>query len=129
VLWLGERATPLSVSGALLIAAEMLILAWRPGLERGGKRSAGIAYGLATGLLIGIYLMWDGWAVKCAALAPLVYYWGGELVRVALLTPAALANREGVRALWRGHRARVLGIAILSPLSYLCCSWLSSTGT
>lgn len=119
ILLLGERATPLSVGGALLIAAGVLILTWRPGSVREGKLSAGVSYGLATGVLIGIYLLWDGWAVKRAALAPLVYYWGGELVRVVLLTPAALANRAGVRELWRGHRARVLGIALLSPLSYL----------
>jgi uncharacterized membrane protein len=50
---------------------------------------------------------------------PLVFYWGGEVTRVLLMTPVVLGQRSGVARLWRDHRARVLGIAALSPLSYI----------
>ena len=50
---------------------------------------------------------------------PLVFYWGGEVVRVLLLSPVALRAPGDIAALWRSQRWRVLGIALLSPLSYI----------
>jgi uncharacterized membrane protein len=40
----------------------------------------------------------------------------------------ALADRAGVSALWRGPRWRVLGIAALSPLSYILILLALRTG-
>ncbi len=119
IAWLGERPTALSVGGAVLIALGVLVLTWRPDPAAAAKLAPGLRYGLATGVLIAIYTLWDGWSVKHAGVHPLVFYWGGELVRVLLFTPAALADRASVAALWRGPRGRVLGIALLSPLSYI----------
>ena len=119
IVILGEHATVLSAAGALLIAAGVFILTWRSSLAHDPRLAAGLRYGLSTGFVIAIYTLWDGTAVKRLALAPLVYYWGGEMVRTLLLAPAALADRAGVAALWRDHRARVMGIAVLSPLSYI----------
>ena len=50
---------------------------------------------------------------------PLVFYWFGEVTRTLLLAPLAWADRAGVARLWRESRARVAGIATLSPLSYI----------
>jgi len=74
---------------------------------------------LATGVAIAVYTLWDGWAVKRAGVPPLVFYWGGEVVRVLALSPLALRQPADMRALWRAQRWRVLGIALLSPLSYI----------
>ncbi len=52
-------------------------------------------------------------------IAPLVFYWSGEVARMLLLSPLAIADRPGVLRMWREHRWRVLGIAVLSPLSYI----------
>ena len=121
VLLLGERPTPLSVAGALLIATGVLIIAGRP-LALGAaaqKLGPGVAYGLATGVMIAVYTLWDGWSVKRAGIPPLVFYWAGEVVRVLLLSPMALGARREMAELWRAQRWRVLGIALLSPLSYI----------
>ncbi|MBK7368864.1 MAG: hypothetical protein IPJ04_13440 [Candidatus Eisenbacteria bacterium] len=59
--------------------------------------------------------------MKVAAVPPLLFYWGGELTRVALFTPAAMGQRDEIARLWREQRARVLGIALLSPLSIPAC--------
>jgi len=119
VLWLGERPTALSVAGALLIVAGILILTVRPEFRRAPHLQAGVFYGLMVGLTIGLYTLWDGRAVSKLGFDPVVYYWGGELFRVVIFTPLAVRDRDGVRNLWRHHRARVLGIALLSPLSYI----------
>jgi hypothetical protein len=74
---------------------------------------------MLTGLLIGVYTLWDGWAVKRVGLPPLLYYWAGEVLRAPLFAPLAWADRQGIARTWREHRARVIGIGALSPLSYI----------
>ncbi len=119
VFLLGERPTPWSVTGALLIATGVWVTtsggagSWR------GRIGPGVWYGLATGVSIAVYTLWDGWGVKRVGVPPLVFYWGGEVVRVALLSPVALRAPGDIAALWRAQRPRVLGIALLSPLSYI----------
>jgi hypothetical protein len=78
-----------------------------------------VRYGLLTGLVIGVYTLWDGWAMKRMGLPPLLYYWSGELTRIVLYAPFALADRPGIARAWRTERARLFGISLLSPLSYL----------
>ena len=123
VLLMGEHPNVLSVSGALLIAGGVLVVTTggvsgsTPGAPR--RLAAGIGYGLATGVAIAVYTLWDGWGVKRAGVPPLVFYWGGEVVRVLLLSPVALRAPGDIATLWRARRWRVLGIALLSPLSYI----------
>jgi uncharacterized membrane protein len=78
-----------------------------------------VRWGLATGGSIAIYTLWDAWAVQRAHIPPLFFYAAGELVRVIVLAPWALADRAGVAQLWREHRGRIVGIAAFSPLSYI----------
>ncbi len=53
------------------------------------------------------------------SLSVVTYYWGAELFRALLLTPAALRKPEAVGAAWRSSRGAVIGIGLLSPLAYL----------
>ena len=119
VVLMGERASLMSVSGALLIVLGVVVLTWQRDGVAQARLGPGLRYGLAIGVSIAVYLLWDGWAVKRLLVPPLVYYWGGEVTRVLLFTPAALADRAGVTALWREHRWRMIGIAVLSPFSYI----------
>ena len=114
-----ERLTLLSLAGMLLVATGVLVLTIGPRRRDDRGFTPAMFYGLGTGVLIAVYTLWDGGAVKRAGIPPLVFYWGGEVVRVALVSPAALGQREGIRRLWRTHRNRVVGIALLSPLSYI----------
>ena len=114
-----EHPSPLSIAGALLIATGVLVAtSGGPGPWR-NRIGPGVWYGLATGVSIAVYTLWDGWGVKRAGVPPLVFYWGGEVIRVALLSPVALRAPGDIRELWRAQRLRVLGIALLSPLSYI----------
>jgi drug/metabolite transporter (DMT)-like permease len=123
-----EAPTPFSVAGLALIVTGVAVLTWRPTAAAQAKLAPGLRYGLATGALIAVYTLWDGWAVKRALIPPLVFYWAGECVRVVAFTPAALADRGGVAELWRTQRPRVLGIALLSPLSYILILLAMRTG-
>ncbi len=114
-----ERPTPLSVTGAALIVAGVFVLTWRTSAAARNHLGPAFRYGLATGALIAVYTLWDGWSVKRVGIPPLLFYWGGEVVRVLLFTPTALADRAAVASTMRAHFWRVAGIAVLSPLSYI----------
>ena len=76
-------------------------------------------------LVLGSAVVHAAWNLPTQQLGPavrsasLVFYWGGEGVRVLLVSPVALRAPGDLPALWRAQRARVLGIALLSPLSYI----------
>ena len=78
-----------------------------------------MAFGLLTGVFIASYTLWDKYAVSDLSLSPILYYWASCLVEALLLTPLALRDKEKVRAAWRAHWLETLGVAVLSPLSYV----------
>ena len=122
----GERPGPVAVLGIVLIGVGVFVLAWEPGgtatdasPAQKRARRLGVAYGLLTGVFIAGYTLWDKQAVSGLALSPLLYYWAALAVQTLLLAPVALRRRDEVRAAWRAYRPEVLGVAVLSPLSYL----------
>ncbi len=50
---------------------------------------------------------------------PLLQSWVTTLVITGLLTPLALRRLDAVRAAWRDHWREALGVAVLTPLSYI----------
>lgn len=117
-----ERPGPLGAAGILLIVSGVFLLAWEP--DSGSRGSAkkkwlGMAFGLLTGVFIASYTLWDKYAVSDLSLSPILYYWASCLVEALLLTPLALRDKEKVRAAWRAHWLETLGVAVLSPLSYV----------
>jgi drug/metabolite transporter (DMT)-like permease len=78
-----------------------------------------MAFGLLTGVFIASYTLWDKYAVSDLSLSPILYYWACLFVGTLLLTPVALRDKEKVRAAWRAHQPEILGVAVLSPLSYV----------
>ena len=115
----GERPTPLALAGALLIAGSVFIFTGGAGVRRGAGAGSAVAYGLVTGAIIAVYTLWDKQAVSVVLIPPLLLDWAANLGRALLLTPLALRRPAAVRAAWRDHRREVLGIAVLTPLSYI----------
>lgn len=142
ILLLGERPAPIALLGALLVVLGALVIgaagAARPSSAAGtagfmatgggssaadradsARRRRGIGYGVAVGVLIAAYTLWDAAAITRAGFDPIGYFWASMVVQLVLLL--ALSARSP-RALWRAavdHRAAVVTVAILSPLAYL----------
>ena len=114
-----EHPSALSVTGALLVVTGVAVMTLPAARGARGHAAAAVRYGLATGVAIAVYTLWDGWGVKRAGVPPLVFYWAGEVVRVLTLSPLAAGQRGEMASLWRAQRWRVIGIALLSPLSYI----------
>ncbi len=125
VLIFGERPSPWVLLGGLLIVAGVVALVWEPGGPSRDRARGSVAFGLLVGAIIGCYTLWDAHAVSALLIPPLLLDYVATLGRLAMLSPY-VARRRGrsagpasIASVWREHRRAVLGVAILSPLSYI----------
>jgi drug/metabolite transporter (DMT)-like permease len=122
IVLLGEPAGPGSLAGLLAVVAGTFTIAGGGAILRAGASPLvrrGLAWGLATGVLIATYTVNDGWAVSVLGAHPLVYYWSICLVQALLLAPWVLCNVPGWPGTLAGSWRVVLGVGVLSPLSYV----------
>jgi drug/metabolite transporter (DMT)-like permease len=121
VAFLGERPTTMALAGAALVVLGVFGLTGGPRIFARRHPAAGraVAYGLATGLLIAGYTLWDKQAVAALLIPPVIMDWGANVGRVALLSPLAARGWDQVRLHWRVHRIETLGVGLLAPLSYI----------
>lgn len=118
ILLLGERPGVVGMIGAGLVILGIFLLTGST-LALRSASSAGLGFGLLTGVLIASYTLWDKQAVATLAVPPLLLDWSLGVGRAAVLAPVARKRWPEVRRIWREARPQVLGVAILSPLSYI----------
>jgi drug/metabolite transporter (DMT)-like permease len=118
IVLFGERPSVLVFIGIGLITAGVFVLTSESGSLSTGL-GAGVVYGLLTGVFIAAYTIWDKQAVSGLLIPPLLQSWATILVTTLLLTPVAMSRSKEISSLWRAHRPEVIGVAILSPLSYI----------
>mgnify|MGYP000216873716 CR=1 FL=1 len=128
VLFLNETVTVWSVTGLATVVAGVLLVAGVA--QRTGdaqKRRAGIFYGIGTGVLIAAYTVWDGYAVKNRALAPLFIEYFSHPIRVAVLAPVAWKRWPEVCAIWDAHKWKTMLIGAISPLAFIMVLYAMKT--
>lgn len=141
IVFLGERPSALAIGGGFVIITAVFALtggfdrvgpALR-GLSRFPRRPVGsqatgespphlmhaIHCGLASGVFIAAYTLWDRQGVHALAIPPLVYDGGTAFLVLALLTPSAIPRHAEVARHWRVHKRYVFGMAVLSPVAYV----------
>ncbi|GAA4909382.1 EamA family transporter [Stackebrandtia albiflava] len=113
----GERPGLIGILGAAGVVLGILIIGL--GRSSGTRLTAGVGYGLVTGVLIASYTVWDAWAVGPLAISPILFDWGNNLGRGLMLAPYALRRRDEIRRVWRRHRTAVLVVATIAPAAYI----------
>ncbi len=119
VLFLGEHPTGLALAGALLIGVGVFVLAGDPRRLRASQAGQSVVFALLTGVVIAGYTLWDKQAVGAVHMPPILYFYLFTVVRALLLTVYALPRLDIAREEWRLHKWHALGIALLSPISYI----------
>lgn len=120
VLVLGERPGAMGLLGGLLVVVGVFVIGFSDGLPRSSTANlAGIGFGVVTGGLIAVYTTWDAHAVTALGLSPLLFDWGNNTARSAMLLPYAVTRRRRIMEVWSRHRREVLVVAVLSPLAYI----------
>lgn len=118
---LGERPTWLALGGGLVIVGAIFFLTGGIQLfhqDRAHLRNA-MRYGLASGLFIASYTLWDRHGVHALAIPPVLYDGGTAFAVLALVTPFALPRWPEVTRHWREHKRYILGMALFSPTAYV----------
>jgi len=119
VLILGERPTAGVLAGGMFIILGVFVLSGGVRSRGDGPTPAAVIYGLATGVVIASYTLWDKNAVSGMAIAPLLLDWGTNCGRSVLLAPLALRRRRELWTVWLEHRREAIGVALLNPLAYI----------
>ena len=112
---LGERPGPLALAGTAAIAVGVVLLLATRGLGRGPA----LAYAVLTGLLIGVYTVWDGHAVRASHAEPLVLpadHEPDDRRRADAGRRCASARPCGCSL--RDYRGVVVAVGVLSPFAY-----------
>jgi drug/metabolite transporter (DMT)-like permease len=124
VVLFAERPGALGFTGLALIVGGIFFGCGDNG-ERDDvrERRISIAYGLATGVSIAAYTLWDKYSVSTLAIAPIVYDFWGNVGRTIAVAPFVATRVPQIRDAWQRYRREALGIAILSPIAYLLVLW------
>lgn len=115
---LGERPSPLALAGVLLLIAGVVGM----GFVDGGRASLGdaaVIAGLATGVAIAAYTLWDANALRTWGIAPVAFMVGCTLLEVPMYTLLLGRRMREVPPLVRVRWRTLIAFAVLSPLSYI----------
>ena len=118
IVLLGERPGPQALAGTAFVVLSVFVLSGGRAVLGRDQRTA-VLYGLATGVFIASYTVWDGYSVGHLGAAPVLFTFAGEVGRVVLLAPAMVGRGAEAARVWREHRLEVVGVAVLSPLAYI----------
>lgn len=116
---LGERPGWSAALGGVVVIAGVAVVATGRTSGRRGRAAAGLRYGIATGVMIAAYTLWDNHSVTSLALAPIAYFSLGSAWQTLILSPGlrrqALRPLQVLRRWWR----EVAVVAVLSPAAYI----------
>jgi len=115
---LGERPAPLALLGAAVVVAGVIVIGLA-GRRGSGANRPGILYGLAVGVMIAVYTLWDAAAVTTGGMPAVGLYWGSVVFQLVLLAPAALRQRSSLLPVLAQHRLAIVIVGVLSPLAYI----------
>lgn len=116
--FLSEPANAQIVIGGITIVIGVLFL--NGGLRLSSKTiTTSLGFGLAAGLFIGSYTVWDAYSVSTLMIPPLILDYASGAGRSILLAPYTFKHRNRVYEHWNRHRLGVIVIAIFNALAYI----------
>jgi drug/metabolite transporter (DMT)-like permease len=119
IVILAEKPTVNSFAGLIFIIAGVLIITNLKFQHHDRQVNLGVAFGIGTGFMIGLYTLWDKEAIVHYHLSPLLITYASHVIGTAILAPPAFRQKEKIKEEIKLHRWHIMGIAVLSPVSYL----------
>lgn len=119
IIFLGERVSLFALLGALTVVAGILVIALGRRLPTSKSRKLGVVWGIATGLSIATYTLWDNHVVTELKIPPLPYFVLGLLLQSLMLAPGAWRSRTVTVPMIKSYWREITVVAVLSPLAYV----------
>jgi drug/metabolite transporter (DMT)-like permease len=130
-IWLlHERPSWVALAGAVCVIASVVIFATsanngnrasngKNASSGRGLSGAALAFGIATGVIIASYTVWDKQVVSTLRVSPWLLPWASSLALTIALAPAAVRRWDEVQRMWREHWRAAVGVGALYPLAYI----------
>lgn len=118
VAFLAERPGPVALAGGAVIVLGVAVIGFA-GSRGVSLDPRAVVLGLATGVTIAAYTLWDSYAVTRLGISPMIQSWLSSLTEVLLLAPFLLRDRQPVREVLRSNLTGALIVGIGSPLAYI----------
>lgn len=118
IILLGERPKPMALVGAALIIAGVVITGISKRDSQGDTKT-GVLFGLAIGVMIATYTLWDSAAVTVGAMPAVGLFWGSLVFQFMFLAPWGARHPSQLRTTARTHWVAVLIVGVLSALGYI----------
>ncbi|WP_437582397.1 EamA family transporter [Paramicrobacterium sp. CJ85] len=119
VALLGERPGLAALGGGLIVIAEIAVVTSSALHTRGTRFGPGLRYGVAVGLAIASYTLWDDHAVTDLGLHPLTYFGVAVTFQSLILLPSAVHRRALIVPALRTSWLPAALVAVLSPTAYI----------
>lgn len=129
VLLLGETLSTAGTFGVLGVCGGVFLIAGGPGLWRARAAGAdpaarqrlllGLRWGALTGALIACYTVVDGYGVKVLLMAPLLFDFMCNVLRLPMMLPLVWRDGAGLRHALRTQWRPALVVAVLGPAGYI----------
>ena len=105
--------------GLVLILTGVLVITGLKFTKGNKKITAGVLWGILTGLFIALYTLNDAIAVKSYQLSPLQLTFSSNAFSIILLTPFIFGKAKEIKRELHEHKWGILAIAVLSPAAYI----------
>jgi drug/metabolite transporter (DMT)-like permease len=119
IILFGERPGVWALVGAGVLIVGVVVIGLAGGRARFAESRVGILYGLAVGVMIAAYTLWDANAVGRVRLPTLGYFWVSLVVQLVAFAPFALRSPDATLRLARRQWPAVIIVGVLSPLAYV----------
>lgn len=118
--WLGEQFSLMSGLGLLAVVIGVFFIAGlKKPSEDDTKVRNGLIYGILVGFLIALYTVWDAYAVKNLAIAPLILEYVSHPFRTIILFPFSEKRQLEAKEIWQKYKYKILTISFLTPISFI----------
>jgi len=121
IVLLGERPTAVALLGGVVIIGAIFFLTGGTKMfhQDSAHLRVAVNYGIASGVCIATYTIWDRHGVAGLVIAPVLYDAGTAYTQLILLTPFAVKRWPEVKIHWREHRGYAIAVAVLAPIAYV----------
>jgi drug/metabolite transporter (DMT)-like permease len=127
VLLLGEQLSLLGASGIAAVALGVFLIAGGPALltqardpHKKQRLIDGMLWGGLTGTLIASYTVVDAYAVKFVAIAPILFDYWCDVLRLPYCVVPVLRDWPEAKRLWRQQWRQAVAVGVFAPIAYVC---------